>query len=206
MSAMTPERLYKFLTADLCSPQGSGRWTPGRWRSVSGTLVPCEHAIHACRAQDLVHWLSGPELWTFEFDEQGYDVHEDSKVYGRRGRILTRVEAWNDRTARLFAADWAEHVLPLFEAAHPDDDRPRRAIAVARRFADGAASAEELDAAGAAAWAASTAVIAARGSWAPARAAAAAAWPTAWDTAWAARDAERKWQTQHLLELLGIEP
>lgn len=46
-----------------------------------------------------------------------------------------RVAAW--------AADCAERVLPLFEAEHPDDDRPRDAIARARAYARG-----ELDAAG----------------------------------------------------------
>lgn len=36
--------------------------------------------------------------------------------------------------ARL-AADWAERVLPLFEGAHPQDERPRQAIAAARAWA-----------------------------------------------------------------------
>jgi LDH2 family malate/lactate/ureidoglycolate dehydrogenase len=40
--------------------------------------------------------------------------------------------ALGKRTAVLFAADGAERVLPIFEAAHSDDDRPRRAIEVAR--------------------------------------------------------------------------
>jgi hypothetical protein len=38
---------------------------------------------------------------------------------------------------RHFAADCAEDVLPLFEHKHPGDDRPRKAIQAARRFADG---------------------------------------------------------------------
>lgn len=42
-----------------------------------------------------------------------------------------------------WAATCAEHVLPLFEAEAPDDDRPRDAIARARAFSRG-----ELDAAG----------------------------------------------------------
>jgi len=32
----------------------------------------------------------------------------------------------------LFAADWAEQVLPIFESAYPTDDRPRKAIEAAR--------------------------------------------------------------------------
>ena len=41
------------------------------------------------------------------------------------------------RRAAAWAADCAERVLPLFEAAIPDDDRPRDAIARARAFARG---------------------------------------------------------------------
>lgn len=37
----------------------------------------------------------------------------------------------------LWAADCAEHVLPFFEAAQPDDDRPRRAIESARAWTRG---------------------------------------------------------------------
>jgi hypothetical protein len=36
-----------------------------------------------------------------------------------------------------WAADCAEHVLPLFTQRHPDDDRPRRAIDVARAWSRG---------------------------------------------------------------------
>ena len=47
------------------------------------------------------------------------------------------------RTVAAWAADCAEHALPLFEAEAPDDLRARDAIARARAFARG-----ELDAAG----------------------------------------------------------
>jgi hypothetical protein len=40
----------------------------------------------------------------------------------------------------LWAADCAEHVLPLFEAMQPHDDRPRRAIELARAWARGEAT------------------------------------------------------------------
>ena len=46
-----------------------------------------------------------------------------------------RVAAW--------AADCAEHVLPLFQAEAPDDDRPRALIARARAFARGELSTAE---------------------------------------------------------------
>lgn len=52
-----------------------------------------------------------------------------------------------ERVLLLFAADCAEMVLPVFEAAQPGDDRPRRAIEATRRYALGSATAEELVAA-----------------------------------------------------------
>jgi hypothetical protein len=49
-----------------------------------------------------------------------------------------------EKNIRLFACDCAESVLPLFEEKYPEDKRPRRAIEVARRFAVGEATLEEL--------------------------------------------------------------
>jgi membrane protein involved in colicin uptake len=43
-----------------------------------------------------------------------------------------------DRKAlTLWAADCAEHVLPYFEKERPKDDRPRKAIEAARKWAHG---------------------------------------------------------------------
>jgi len=61
---------------------------------------------------------------------------------------------------RLLAADYAEHVLPIYEAQYPDDPRPRHAIETARQYALGRVTAQEMAAAGgarAAVWAASDA-------------------------------------------------
>ena len=112
-----------------------------------------------------------------------------------------------DREIRLFACDCAEHVLPFFEKRYPDDKRPRQAIEVARRFANGQATQEELIAADSAAWSA----VSAAGS--PARSAAksaamSATWSVAWSVAWlaawlAAGSVEREWQKQRFLELLS---
>jgi hypothetical protein len=102
----------------------------------------------------------------------------------------------DDSRLRLMACDFAEAVLIYVPAG---EDRPRRAIECARRFAAGDATRAEMDAAGAAgdaardaagaaAWAARAAAWAAAG--AAARAAARAAAGAARDAAWdAARDA-----------------
>ena len=92
---------------------------------------------------------------------------------------------------RHLAADYAERVLHIYEDKYPSDNRPRKAIEAARKFADGEISQEELDAAvrdaaGAAYWAAGAAVRDAAGA---ARDAARAAWHAAraaWHAAGAA--------------------
>jgi hypothetical protein len=57
-----------------------------------------------------------------------------------RGGLL---EDSNHRLLASWAADCAEHVLPLFTAKHPEDDRPRRAIDTARAWSWGEASVGE---------------------------------------------------------------
>ena len=52
----------------------------------------------------------------------------------RRGGTLQDVD---HRLLAMWAADCAEHVLPLFEQARPEDDRPRRAIDLGRAWARG---------------------------------------------------------------------
>ena len=52
----------------------------------------------------------------------------------RRGGTLTDAD---HQLLALWAAMCAEHVLPLFEAAHPSDPRPRQAIAQARAWVRG---------------------------------------------------------------------
>lgn len=52
------------------------------------------------------------------------------------------LEAGRHRQLAAWAADCAEHVLPLF-AAHSDDDRPRRAVDAARAWARGEISVGE---------------------------------------------------------------
>ncbi len=108
--------------------------------------------------------------------------------------VLLHSNFFTDNELRLLACDFAEAVLPIFEKEYPNDNRPRNAIAVARRFANGDSSAEELAAARDAAWAAAgDAALAAAGAAArdaALAAALAAASAAARDAAWAsARDA-----------------
>jgi hypothetical protein len=174
------------------------RWTP----PVTNPII-CERGWHACRWQDAIHHISD-ELWICELD--GIIVAGSDKVAAERLRLVRKVKPIDDRSLRLFAADCAEQVLPIFERVRPDDDRPRAAIDAARRFARGeitrgvraaardAARDAAGDAAGDAAWAAAMAAAGAAAgdaAGAAARAAAgdaamAAAMAAAMDAAWAA--------------------
>ena len=68
--------------------------------------------------------------------------------------LRAAVEPDRDKISRLFACDCAESVLPIFESGKPDDPRPRKAIQAARYYAVGLITAQERDAARAAAGAA----------------------------------------------------
>jgi hypothetical protein len=170
---------------------------------VKGHLVLCENGYHLVTVSQLIDWL-GPAL--YEAEGRGDSMTDGEKGVWRQARLLRRVEGWNERTARLFVCDCAEHVLHLFEQVYPNDGGPRHAIEIGRLYAEGNASEEALHAA----WA--TACVAAGTAWA-ARAAAWATWADAWEatcgawdaaraTAWGGGDAEHKWQVGLLAKLL----
>jgi hypothetical protein len=206
-------RFYKVLNRDLTSRNGGTyQWVLGEWApEIEGELVPCVNGYHVCQESDLLDWL-GPVICDAEIG--GGCIRASDKTVARTARITRVLDTWNKRTARLFACDCAERVLPIFERQHPADGHPRMAVDTARRFAEGQATREELAAAGAAAWDAAWAAAwdaAWAAAWAAARTAArtaagtaagAAAWDAAGDAAWAA---ERQWQTQRLMEYLRGE-
>ena len=57
-----------------------------------------------------------------------------------RGGLL---DVTHHRLLASWAADCAEHVLPLFTVKYPEDDRPRRAIEMARAWSRGEATVSE---------------------------------------------------------------
>jgi hypothetical protein len=61
-------------------------------------------------------------------------VRDPRLITVRRGGTLTDAD---HHLLALWAAACAEHVLPLFEAVRPDDDRPRRAVEAARAWVRG---------------------------------------------------------------------
>ena len=228
-------KLYKVLNTDGSAYHGgAGSWhlpkgeRPGKWMpAIVGEIVPCRNGYHLCRETDLLDWL-GPAI--FEAEYEGKIIEVSDKVVVRNARLIRPCGGWNEKTARLFAADCAERVLPIFEKKHPNDDRPRQAINAARAYARGeiddaawaaawaaadavdavdaaGAAADAADAAGAAVWAAADAADAADAAGAAADAARAAAWAAAdaADAADAAGAAEQEWQCKRFLQYLTGE-
>lgn len=156
-------KLYKVLDGDKPCNGGSGwyslptknengTWTPGEWMpDIEGRLEPCKNGYHLCRATDLIEWL-GPDIYEAEY--RGEIVVADKKAVARSVRLLRKIEAWNERSARLFACWCTRQVWHLL-----DDDRIKESVAAAERYANGEATKKELDAAGAAAWAAQIAKL-----------------------------------------------
>ena len=160
--------------------QGGPSIPMGEWTATVEYPALCRSGWHACRWEDTLNHVAA-ELWVCDLD--GLIVEGADKVVASRLRLVEQVPV-SDRVFRLWAADCAEQALPIFEAEHPGDDRPRKAIEAARLFAIGMITRKELDAAWAAAWAAARA--AARD---------------------AARAAARAWQVDRLLEhYLGLNP
>lgn len=193
--------LYKWLDGDRKSCHGGKPvvWPaptadgPGEWMpAVQLPLVQCGRGYHVLQGRDLIT-RAAPTLWRVE--HRGEVLVCDGEVVVEQARLVRQLP-WCDRLLRLFACDCAERVVHLCG----DDPRPAQAIAVARRYADGEATEDELREARAVAWDPAWDVARAV-AWDAARdAARAAAWAAAWAVAW---DAERAWQTAHLLDMLG---
>jgi hypothetical protein len=135
-------KIYKVLASDGVSPHhgGSGKWfvpkgkRPGKWMPVIKDIQPCERGYHFVNLEQLPTW-SGPTL--YEVEVRGQVIHRADKSVAEQARLIRKVETWNEKTLRLFAADCAEHVLGIYERVYPKDDRPRKAIQTARDFANG---------------------------------------------------------------------
>ncbi|MHB1474977.1 MAG: putative immunity protein [Dermatophilaceae bacterium] len=177
---------YKWLLPDGRTPIQRTPWpvAVGEWTPAE-TPVLCASGWHAMRERDvLTHLPSTLGSRLYRVSVRGEVVDGDNKVAAASMRLDDMLGVTTEENLRLFACDVARDVLPLFESHSPGDDRPRRTIEVAGRYATGHATAAELSAARAAAEA--TARAAALAAWA---AAGAAAWTASRDAAEAAAGA-----------------
>ena len=89
-------RAFKFLTADGSGVFSGFAWplpdgAPGAW--VESEVDPCRSGIHACRPSDLPYWLADA-LYVIELD--GPLDEQAVKVVAPRGRLIRRVESWDE--------------------------------------------------------------------------------------------------------------
>jgi len=155
-------KYYKFLTADNKGEYSGFDFTeylskggkPGKWMPLIENLVECETGYHFCDKKNIAEWCNAQ---LFEIEYKGNIVEADKKYITQQIRFVKKIEKWNEKNARLAACDIAEQIaIKVWNKYYPEDTRPQNAIDTARRFANGKATKEELDAAWAAAGAAAS--------------------------------------------------
>jgi hypothetical protein len=126
------------LFSDYAWPTPAGG-EPGDWVGVDRNIEACVAGIHACRwGVGLLDWIDD-ELWAVEL----WDPVEvgDDLVLAPRGRLVSRVVAWDGDAAVAFAAACerraVEHASPDFAADAAHLLRGGRPETGAMPFADG---------------------------------------------------------------------
>jgi hypothetical protein len=118
---------YKFLARGAVGPLSDVAWpapsadAPGAWIETRGALAECRNGLHLCTLADLSHWLHD-ELWIVEVDGESVSGHDC--VVAARGRLLRRVDAWQDGGAARFAEEARDHAQQLV-AAETGPERER---------------------------------------------------------------------------------
>jgi hypothetical protein len=99
---------YKLLRPGGVGPFSGSEWPPpGVWLEAEA-IDSCRVGVHACRARHLPPWLGLGELWEVEL--AGEISEEERKLVAQRGRLVRRIEAWNEVAARDFQASCAAEV------------------------------------------------------------------------------------------------
>jgi hypothetical protein len=83
---------------------------------VTAPILACHSGVHACRVSDLPLWL-GRELYEIELADR--IVEEPTKVVASRGRLVRRIDAWNDEMRAAYARACADRAHG-YAAGMPD--------------------------------------------------------------------------------------
>ena len=107
---------YKFLRRNGTSVFTRFTWPlpdggPGPW--VDAAVDPCRSGIHACRRAALPLWL-GRTLYEIELD--GEIVEQATKLVAPRGRLLRRIDAWDEATRDEYTRMCADRAHELARA------------------------------------------------------------------------------------------
>lgn len=90
-------KAYKFVRSDGTGVFTGFHWplpsgAPGAW--VRSDLDPCRSGVHACRPSHLPLWI-GRTLYEIELD--GEIVDGPMKLVASQGRLLRRLEHWDEQ-------------------------------------------------------------------------------------------------------------
>jgi hypothetical protein len=112
-------KAYKFLAEDGMGVFSRFAWPlpnggSGAW--VEAEVAVCRSGVHACRLIDLPYWVA-PMLYEIELD--GPVDRQAIKVVAPRGRLIRRVEEWNDETRDAYAQMCRERAAELAAEAQP---------------------------------------------------------------------------------------
>jgi hypothetical protein len=100
---------YAFTGPGARRPFAGDRWPePGTWTARA----------RASRVEHLPVWIAA-ELWVVELEGTVRDV--GTQLRADRGRLVERVEAWDDAAAAAFAEDCATRIRALAARSRPDD-------------------------------------------------------------------------------------
>jgi hypothetical protein len=115
-------RAYKFLRPGRVGPFSGARWPapqdgePGKWvRGPDDGTVLCATGVHACTLDDLPFWVA-EELWEVELEEPC--ERQRSKLVAPAGRLVARVEAWDEAAALGFMDATVERIRQLDTAGY----------------------------------------------------------------------------------------
>ncbi|GIV03642.1 MAG: hypothetical protein KatS3mg015_2472 [Fimbriimonadales bacterium] len=127
--------IYKWLNGYRSTHTFDFRYRIGLWTyPISSELVPGLNAYHGANVNQLPLWINR-DLYVVESLDEWIDDGE--KLYTRGPiRIVEHLTGWNKSTARLFATDCAERVLPIWERHRPNEDL-LKTIQAAREYANG---------------------------------------------------------------------
>ncbi len=152
-------KAYHFLKGTMTAGYGNEPpWVVGEKRTIGKheKAVLCEHGYHSSPSwRDALQYTPGLVACIVEVSRPSQK--DASKQVSRSRKLIAAQNV--ERELRLFDCDCAERVLPNFEKMS-NDPAPRKAIEVARLYANGKATADEL----AAAWSAAESAAAAAAS------------------------------------------
>jgi hypothetical protein len=117
-------RAYKVLNNNGRSDFSGSYWPlprpgqPGEWVVAEGALRLCQNGIHATTVDQLPHWL-GMELWEIEL--AGDIQHDEAALVASRGRLVAKVDAWDEAMRKRFASWCLERAREIAQSYPPGE-------------------------------------------------------------------------------------